>query len=303
MRTPMQLLRKGKVKEVYDAGPRELEFLFTDQISVFDKIIPTLVPKKGETLARTSAHWFEVVEKRVGVPTHFLRLDGPNKMRVRKVDVIADYDKLSTTTKNHLIPLEVICRHYVAGSLHDRLKRGEVKVEKLGFDRMPAYGEPLPEPFVEFTTKLEKVDRELSDEEAQRIAHLTDEEFDQLREIVLDIDAAIADEVEGRGLIHVDGKKEFAFNERREIMLIDTFGTADEDRWWDKERYAQGETVELSKEFVRQYYRKTGYHEALMAARREKKAEPPIPALPPDVVKQVTDLYVGLYERITGKKF
>ncbi|MHB8586345.1 MAG: phosphoribosylaminoimidazolesuccinocarboxamide synthase [Thermoplasmatota archaeon] len=299
----MQLLRKGKVKEVYDAGPHELEFLFTDQISVFDKIIPTLIPKKGETLNRTSTHWFEFVEKKVGVPTHFLRSTGPNGMRVRKVDVIADYDKLSTTTKNHLIPLEVICRHYVAGSLHDRLKRGEIKPQTLGFDRLPAYGEPLPEPFVEFTTKLEKVDRELSEAEAQKISHLTDAEFDHLKEIVLDIDAVIADEVERRGLIHVDGKKEFAFNERREIMLVDTFGTADEDRWWDKERFSHGETVELSKEFVRQYYRKTGYFDQLQTARREKRPEPPIPALPPEVVKEVTDLYVNLYERITGKKF
>ena len=50
------------MKEVYEVSPRELEFLFTDQISVFDKVIPTLVPHKGETLCRTAAHWFQVVE-------------------------------------------------------------------------------------------------------------------------------------------------------------------------------------------------------------------------------------------------
>ena len=54
----MRFLRKGKVKEVYEVSKTELEFVFTDQISVFDKVIPTLVPHKGETLCRTSAHWF-----------------------------------------------------------------------------------------------------------------------------------------------------------------------------------------------------------------------------------------------------
>src|SRR5206468_6003195 len=58
----IRLLRKGKVKEVYEVSPQELEFFFTDQISVFDKVIPTQVPHKGETLCRTSAHWFQLVE-------------------------------------------------------------------------------------------------------------------------------------------------------------------------------------------------------------------------------------------------
>jgi phosphoribosylaminoimidazole-succinocarboxamide synthase len=102
----------------------------------------------------------------------------------------------------------------------------------------------------------------------------------------------------------VDGKKEFAFDEERRIMVVDTFGTLDEDRWWDREAYTQRkETVELSKEFVRQHYRKTGYHEALYAARKAGKPEPDIPALPADIAQQVSDLYVDMYQRITGEKF
>ena len=89
----------------------------------------------------------------------------------------------------------------------------------------------------------------------------------------------------------------------RQLMLVDTFGTADEDRWWDAAAYGKGEHVELSKEFVRQYYRGTGYHKALMDARAAHKPEPDIPALPDDVVQQVSDLYVGLFERLTGERF
>ena len=292
------------MKEVYEVSAHELEFFFTDQISVFDKVIPTQVPHKGETLCRTSAHWFQVVEG-LGIPTHFLRLEGGNRMRVRRVEVIPEYDKITSTTTNFLIPLEVIARYYVAGSFHDRIKEGRIRPEDAGFPRehVPAYGEALPNPFVEVTTKLEEVDRELTTKEALAISKLSQREYDAMVDAVLKIDSPLNGEVRRRGLIHVDGKKEFAMDGKRQLMLVDTFGTADEDRFWDLREYERGKQVELSKEFVRQYYRKIGYHQALMDARAAGKPEPDIPPLPDDVTKQVSDLYVSLFERLTGEKF
>jgi len=300
----MRFLRKGKVKEVYEVSEDELEFVFTDQISVFDKVIPTLVPHKGETLCRTSAHWFKVVAD-LGVRTHFLGLPAGNRMRVRRVAIIPQYDRIAPDERNFLIPLEVIARYYVAGSLRDRLKAGRIRPEEVGFPkgRMPAYGEPLPRPFVEVTTKLENVDRELTTEEALRISKLRRAEFDDLVRAVLKIDDRVNADVRKRGLIHADGKKEFAMDEDRRLMLVDTFGTADEDRFWDAEAYGRGEHVELSKEYVRQYYREIGYHKALMEARAAGRPEPDIPPLPADVTKRVSDLYVGLFERLTGERF
>lgn len=299
----MKLLHKGKVKEVYAFGEDKLLFSFTNQISVFDKIIPTLVPKKGEALCRTSAHWFESAEK-LGMRTHFLGLHDVDKMLVRKVDIIHERARITPETKGFFIPLEVICRHYLAGSMHDRVKSGEVTPEQLGFPKghAPRYGEKLPQPFIEFTTKLEPTDRQLSEDEAFRISGLTEREFADLKKMVLRLDEMIEKQVEPRGLIHVDGKKEFGMNHKRELMVVDTFGTADEDRWWDKKLYdGEGKTVEFSKEMVRRHYRETGYHEALYAARKAGRPEPDIPALPDAVTRQVTALYTDLYTRITGK--
>lgn len=300
----MKFLRKGKVKEVYEVSKDELEFVFTDQISVFDKVIPTLIPHKGETLCRTSAHWFKVVED-LGIRTHFLGLRGGDRMRVRRVQVISDYDRITPATRDFLIPLEIIARYYVAGSFHDRIKAGRIRPEDAGFPRghVPAYGEPLPQPYVEVTTKLEDVDRELTRQEALSISKLSSREYDELVETVLRIDAKLGNDVRIRGLIHVDGKKEFAMDAERHPMLVDTFGTADEDRFWDLEAHGRGEQVELSKEFVRQYYRRIGYHQTLMHAREAGKPEPAIPALPDEVRTQVSDLYVGLFERLTGERF
>jgi phosphoribosylaminoimidazole-succinocarboxamide synthase len=300
----MQLVRKGKVKEVYEDTGDSLRFVFTDQISVFDKVIPTLIPFKGETLNLTSTHWFNVAEE-MGILTHFIEAPSPNEMRVKKVEVIHDYSKMDICTKGYLIPLEFICRHYVAGSLLDRVRAGKLPAEDLGYPkgRLPEHGEKLPQPFFEVTTKLEKVDRRLDLDEALKISGLTKEEYEGVKETVLKIDDRIARDLKPRGLIHADGKKEFAFDSNRDLMMVDTFGTADEDRFWDARAYEEGKLVELSKEFVRQHYRKIGYLEKLERARELKKPEPDIPGLSDEMRDQVSKIYIDIFERLTGQKF
>jgi phosphoribosylaminoimidazole-succinocarboxamide synthase len=299
----MKLIRQGKVKDVYEVSAHSLEFVFSDKISVFDKIIPSLIPHKGETLCRSSAFWFQVARS-CGIKSHFRELIPPNRMRVQKVDIL-EYAKINRRSTNYLIPLEVISRHYIAGSLWDRIRNGEVKPVKLGLKatKEVKYGDKLPEPFLEFTTKLEKVDRLLTKKEAVKIAGLSTSEYDSIVDSALRIDEKIAEEVEKRDLIHVDGKKEYAFDEERKLMIVDSFGTADEDRWWDWESYSKGQFTELSKENVRQHYRQLGYYDKLMEARKMGKAEPKIPSLPETKIKEISELYIDMFERITGESY
>ncbi|MBU7016858.1 MAG: phosphoribosylaminoimidazolesuccinocarboxamide synthase [Theionarchaea archaeon] len=292
----MRLWKVGKVKKVFQVSHTELEFEFTDQISVFDKVIPTLVPRKGETLCRTSAYWFRRADT-LGIKTHFKEVVAPNRMRVQRVEI---RENPCADDANFLVPLEFIARYYVAGSLLDRVESGKVDPENLGLSSVH-YGDELPEPLIEVTTKLEKVDRHIDRKEALRISGLSTDEYDDITETILRIDADINTQVKKRGLIHVDGKKEFALDEDRSIMVIDTYGTADEDRFWDLEAYEEGECIELSKEFVRSYYRESGYHEKLYAARAEKRSEPDIPHLPEEMVKKTSRLYIDLYRKITGE--
>ncbi len=297
-----KLIRKGKVKEVYEVDEDRLKFFFTNNISVFDKIIPNDIPRKGETLCKTSSYWFKKCEE-LGIKTHFIDMPEDQVMEVRRFEVINDYDKMDSDTTNYRIPLEFIARYYVAGSLHDRIKKGKLDHEKLGFEEEPDYGEKLPEPYFEVTTKVEEIDRNLSKEEALDISGLTEEEYEEIKEAVFKIDELIEENVEKNGLLHVDGKKEFAMDENRDIILVDTFGTADEDRFWENDEYENGNFVQKSKEFVRQHYRKTGYHEDLMDARENGEEEPPIPPLPDDMVDKTSELYVNLMSRLTNGKF
>lgn len=295
-------LRRGKVKEVYSVSPKELEFRFSDDISVFDKKIPTPIPHKGETLCRTSAHWFELCT-RIGVNHHFLRLSAPDRMRVRRVEVVPKVK--GDHPKNTFIPLEFVVRYYVAGSLWDRLKSGKVKPSALGFPsgHTAAYGQALPEPMFEVTTKLEEVDRLLTEKEAMEIGGLSPAALAEVRETIFKIDKGIEAEIKPRGLLHVDGKKEFGYDEAGKLMVVDTFGTGDEDRFWEIAGVERGRFEEFSKEFVRQHYRQVGYYAKLSAAREAHTAEPAIPPLPPQLVDEVSRLYTSIFERLTGQPF
>ena len=122
-------------------------------------------------------------------------------------------------------------------------------------------------------------------------------------EAVLKVDALIEREAAKNGLIHVDGKKEFALGPGRKVVLVDTFGTLDEDRWWDAEAYANGECIELSKESVRTHYIETGHQAVLKVARDAGTTDPPIPALPQEVIDQTASLYASMYERLTSQSF
>lgn len=299
-----EMLYQGKVKQVWSTDdPDILEFRFTNQISVFDQIVPSLIPRKGETLNRTTAHWFKLVEEEGVCGTHLIELNAPDRCLVRKVTVIKEPGAIPRDMEWVFVPLEVIVRHYLSGSAWRRFQRGELTAEQLGVAEDCQYGEKLAKPFVEVTTKFEKFDRNIGKKEALEISNITEEEYSSIVEAALKVDEIIEREAAKNGLIHVDGKKEFALGPGRKVVLVDTFGTLDEDRWWDAEAYANGETIELSKEFVRSHYISTGHQANLKAARDSGSDEPPIPALPQSVIDQTANLYSSMYERLTSGKF
>lgn len=239
-----EMIYHGKVKQVWSTDdPDIIEFRYTNQISVFDQIIPSLIPRKGESLNRTSCYWFDLVEKAGICETHIIEMNAPDRVRARRFDVIREPGAIAKDRENVFVPLEVICRHYLAGSGWRRYQRGDAPAEEFGFEpgTVLEEGVRLPSPYLEVSTKFEKFDRLLDRKEALEISNLTEDEFDSIMEIVIKIDQIIESEAGKRGLIHVDGKKEFALGKNRVPVLVDSFGTLDEDRWWDAEKYSEGD--------------------------------------------------------------
>ena len=299
-----ECLYSGKVKEVWSTDdPDILEFRYTNQISVFDQIIPSLIPRKGESLNRTTCHWFDLVEREGICRTHIVERNAPDRCLVRRVDIYREPGMTPRDGEWVFVPLEIICRHYLSGSAWRRFQRGELTPEQLGVPADCEYGAKLSKPFLEVTTKFEKFDRNITNEEALEISNITPDELNEIFDVVLKVDAMIEREAAKNGLIHVDGKKEFALGPNRKVVLVDTFGTLDEDRWWDANEYENGNIVQLSKEFVRQHYVRTGHQEELRLARESDSQDPAIPALPSEVIDETAALYASMYQRLTGNEF
>ncbi len=295
-------LKNGKVKNIYaNSGNNELLFDFTNNISVFDKIIPSQIPEKGAAICLGTTYWLnEIIDANI-CNTEYIGLVSPTRMRVNKYDVVKNP---TTETDTYFIPAEFICRHYAAGSLIDRMKDGKVKPKDVGLDHVPKTGERLPQPFFEATTKFEEFDRPIAGKEMYELTGLTKREFEDIEDTTLKIDKVIARKVGPRGLVHIDGKKEYAYDRGRELTIVDTFASGDEDRFVDKQPFENdGTMIQKSKEFVRQHYKDIGYHDALKEARLYGKPEPDIPALPENKIRQTSLIYQALHKQLTGISF
>jgi len=325
----MKLLKAGSVKKVYVIrDPQEAvgegRFVFTDNYSVFDwGEMPQVIPNKGAALSIIGAFFFEKLQS-LGIKTHYLGLEEEGKiknldelkapspvMAVKLVRIIEptlidgqyDYSVFKGLKGNFLIPLEFIYRNSLpeGSSVFRRLKEGSLNLSDLGLERMPEVGEKLKRPILDFSTKLEKTDRYLTEREAKELAFLNDQEFEEIKRTVLRINDLINEALSPYNLENEDGKVEFAFDENRNPMVVDVVGTPDECRF-------TFEGIPLSKEILRILYRKTKWYEEIERAKKEdpinwkKKASPP-PLLPERAIEAVSYLYQALANTISAKRW
>ena len=177
-----RFLRSGKVKDLYEYDDAHLLFRFTDRVSAFDVVLPSTIPRKGEVLCKLSAYWFE----NLGVPNHFVQLQGANGMVVKKMNMIM---------------VECVVRGYLYGSLFERLSKGEVS---LPVERVLAA--KLPSPLFDPTTKSEVKDEPITEREIVEQKRMDASELQHVKESAISIYSE--DELEGRaGGFHTRGSQ------------------------------------------------------------------------------------------------
>src|SRR5712692_7082815 len=71
--TDLELVRRGKVRDVYEVDEERLLIVATDRISAFDCVLPTPIERKGEVLTALSRFWFARLTRIV--PNHLLTTD------------------------------------------------------------------------------------------------------------------------------------------------------------------------------------------------------------------------------------
>ncbi len=277
-------------------------FEFTDDYSVFDYgKMPDKIPHKGEALCRQSAYNFKEVEARFGIKTHFRKLVSSNKLEVDLVRVLnPSVHKLYEETTNYLVPLEIIFRNALpeGSSVFKRLQNGDLTIEDLGLNEEPKPGQKLEKAFLDVSTKLELTDRYLSWDEAIELSKISEDQMYEIKEMALNINDFITEKASSIGLEHADGKVEFAITPKNEVMVVDVFGTLDENRFLWSGRH-------VSKQVCRDYYKSLEWYKQLEEAKAKKLEKgiwPQPPKLPEELVRIVSNMYMSVCNEWTGEK-
>ncbi len=282
----VKLLRRGKVRDVYDVGDRLL-LVATDRISAFDVVLPTPIPMKGAVLTQLSQFWFNMMND--VVPNHVV------STRVEEYPVefhaYRDILRLRSTlaVKAEMFPVECVARGYLAGSgWKDYKESGAVCGIPLPAGLREC--DRLPEPLFTPATKAEAGhDENISYEETVRA--IGPDNAARLKELTLALYRRAAEYALPRGIIIADAKFEFGIHNGK-IILCDEALTPDSSRFWPSAGYRPGRAQpSFDKQYVRDYLEEIRFNK-----------QPPGPELPPEVVKGTTDKYLEAYRLLTGSK-
>jgi phosphoribosylaminoimidazole-succinocarboxamide synthase len=294
-RLPLPLLRRGKVREVYEVGSDQLLLVASDRVSAFDVVMAEAIPHKGAVLTQISAFWFERLAE--VIPSHYLTADA-DEIVERIPALSAQRDEVRgramLVRRTRPVPFECVVRGYISGSAWaEYRKHGTLAGEPL--PRGLVESARLPQPIFSPATKAETG----HDENVTFFAvaeALGADVAARLREASFAVYEAGRDHAAGQGIIIADTKFEFGFDPAGTLRLIDEVLTPDSSRFWPADRYqAGGPQPSFDKQPLRDYL-------ASVKAAGGWNGEAPPPPLPPDVVDATSRRYREAFRRITGRE-
>ncbi len=273
----------GKVRDFYIVGASRI-LITTDRISAFDVILG-YIPYKGAVLNLLSAFWFDKTKDIID--NHVISVPDPNV----------------TIGKNVIpIPIEMVVRGYITGvtntSIWGSYEKGERVIYGIKFPEGLRKNQKLPSPVITPTTKAEAGhDERLTEKEILNRKIVSPQRWKQMKKAALALFERGTKICERAGIILVDTKYEFGLDDKGNLILIDEIHTPDSSRFWVKKTYMarfkkRKEPENFDKEFLRLWYVKRGY-----------KGDGKPPRMPISLQKTVSERYIAIYEKITGKKF
>jgi phosphoribosylaminoimidazole-succinocarboxamide synthase len=282
----LQLLRRGKVRDVYEVDEGRLLIVATDRISAFDCVSPTPIARKGEVLTALSQFWFE----RLGniVPNHLLTTNTEEMPDLLQRQAESLRGRSMLVRRTNTFPVECVVRGYLSGSgWKDYLLTGEVCGHQLPAGLLES--EKLPEPIFTPATKAESGhDENISEERISALLGAETTAF--LRETSLGLYREASAYALSRGIIIADTKFEFGTDREGRIILIDEALTPDSSRFWPASDYEPGRSQpSFDKQYVRDYLESLDWDK-----------QPPAPPLPAEVAEATTARYLEAYRLLTG---
>jgi phosphoribosylaminoimidazole-succinocarboxamide synthase len=289
---PLPLLRRGKVRDVYEAGPDTVLLVATDRVSAFDVVMNEPIPHKGKVLTQITAWWLEQLG---GMLEHHM-LSADIDEIVGKVDSLAPFrDELAGRTmlsrKATVFPVECVIRGYITGSAWKEYKSsGTLAGEPLA-PNLRESQQLTPGIFSPATKAEEGHDENITIERmGEIVGDENAKELERLTRMVYEYGSKVARE---RGIIVADTKLEFGHREDGKVILVDEVLTPDSSRFWPVDGYAPGgPQPSFDKQPLRDY---------LDQQRRVGRwnGESPAPPLPDEIVTATSERYLDIYKRLT----
>jgi phosphoribosylaminoimidazole-succinocarboxamide synthase len=282
----LDLINRGKVRDVYAVDDTHLLIVTSDRLSAFDVVLPQPIPGKGEVLTRVSNFWFN--RTRDLIPNHLTDLALESVVTdPRQRAALGDRAILVRRLKP--LAVEAIVRGYIIGSgWKDYQKTGAV----CGIDlpRGLRLADRLPEAIYTPSTKA-KVGAHDENIDFSRTADLLGQELaEQVRELSLRIYTECAAYALGRGIIIADTKFEFGLDDDGRLVLIDEVLTPDSSRFWPADQYRPGSNPpSFDKQFVRDYLETLNWDKT-----------PPGPELPQEIIDKTAAKYREAEQRLTA---
>ena len=202
----LDLLYEGKAKRIYKTSDENVVWVeYKDSATAFNGEKKAQITGKGRLNNEITSLLFEKL-RQDGVQNHFIKKVSDIEQLVKKVEII---------------PLEVVVRNIIAGSLSKRLGIEE--------------GTPLEESIVEFYFKNDDLgDPLVTEDHIKTLKLATPEQLHVLREIGLKVNDILLAHFSSCNLRLVDFKLEFGIDEDGQIMLADEI-SPDTCRLWDKD--------------------------------------------------------------------
>ena len=284
-------LHSGKVRDLYEitSGPHlgQLLMVASDRISIFDFVLDTTIPDKGELLTRMSLWWFEQLADLV--PNHVISTEVPEQVRGRAVIC----ERLA------MYPVECVARGYLTGSglLDYRATGPDHTVCGIALPAGLEDGSRLDEPIFTPATKAELGEHDENVSYEAVVATVGAERAEELRDLTLAIYARAEGIARKRGILLADTKLEFGSRGDGTTVLADEVLTPDSSRFWPADEWQPGRAQpSYDKQIVRNW--------ALSPASGWDKGsgEAP-PPLPEEVIEHTRARYVEAYERLTGDRY
>jgi phosphoribosylaminoimidazole-succinocarboxamide synthase len=273
---------KGKVRDVYTINDDLLVMVASDRISAFDVVLPSAIPYKGQVLNQIAAKFLAATQDII-----------PNWV-VSVPDATVTIGKKCET-----FPVEMVIRGYLAGHAWREYAAGRRVVCGVALPEGLKENDLLPEPIITPTTKAhEGHDEDISREAIIATGLVSETDYIQLENYTRQLFARGTEMALAKGLLLVDTKYEFG-KIANQIYLIDEIHTPDSSRYFYAEGYqerqiAGTEQKQLSKEFVRKWLIENGF---------QGKEGQSVPEMTPTKVKEISDRYIELYEKIIAEKF